>query len=223
MSIRKKMLPAIARNGQLTQQELSDAIGEDLKRIKDNINAAKTEGLVDRVRDDVTGLPAYTLTEKGKKWVADNGGTVEAVTDAVDPVVTMNKPEVSTTPRAELDQFREATKLVDDLKRQLHDQGNDLAGMRMILDEAVKRIGAAGPTDFLTVLDARLARPAQLGRPALILVDGDNAEVLDLPQSIDPKARAMELVMSGGITTAIVATIHGRATMPKPTPEWLPA
>ena len=68
MSIKSDMLHAIRRNGQLTQQEMVEALpsigGE---RVKSNIYQLTHAKLIERVRDDVSGLPAYRLTKAGKQ------------------------------------------------------------------------------------------------------------------------------------------------------------
>lgn len=67
MSIRETLLALLAKNTIMTLDEIQDATGEqNRKRLSDNLKAAIRDELVTRLRDDVTGQPAYQLTESGK-------------------------------------------------------------------------------------------------------------------------------------------------------------
>lgn len=63
----------------MTMDELVDALPDESRhRLNDNMTPAVKDGLVDRKRDDVTGLPLYTITKIGierlKIGVGSHGG-----------------------------------------------------------------------------------------------------------------------------------------------------
>ena len=69
MSKRQTILAAINQAGVITLNELIDAVGGERKNLSDNLKACVTEDLVFRGKDDVTNLPCYTLTPKGRQWL----------------------------------------------------------------------------------------------------------------------------------------------------------
>lgn len=109
------------------------------------------------------------------------------------------------------------------MRKQLHDQGNDLAALRMIVEAACGRLGTDAE-HLLETLDQRLAAPAQIGKPIVILMaDDDTADIRELKDDVDPQRHAMSLVGEDGITQAIVARLIGRAVMPEPKAAWVSA
>jgi hypothetical protein len=68
---RKQILKAVAAGGSATLDDLVMATGLVRKNLHDNIKAALKEFLIERIRDDVTGLPAYKTTAKGRVWLLD--------------------------------------------------------------------------------------------------------------------------------------------------------
>jgi DNA-binding MarR family transcriptional regulator len=66
---RKQIMKAIAANSSAVLDDLVMATGLERKNLHDNIKAALKEFLIERIRDDVTGLPAYKLTGKGRMWL----------------------------------------------------------------------------------------------------------------------------------------------------------
>lgn len=70
---RAKILRTLSIEGMLPAAEIAEHIGLTAKQAIDNVNAAKTEGLVSVHRDDVTGQRAYKITDAGRQWVAERG------------------------------------------------------------------------------------------------------------------------------------------------------
>jgi hypothetical protein len=68
---RKQISKAVAAGGSATLDDLVMATGLVRKNLHDNIKAALNEFLIERIRDDVTGLPAYKTTAKGRVWLLD--------------------------------------------------------------------------------------------------------------------------------------------------------
>lgn len=67
MSKRHTILAAINKAGVITLNELIDAVGGERKNLADNLKACVKDDLVFRDKDDVTNLPCYTLTPKGRQ------------------------------------------------------------------------------------------------------------------------------------------------------------
>lgn len=88
-----QILEYLFKNNLTTLDELQAGISEpNRERLMDNVKAAMDDGLIERIRDDVTNQPAYQLTSKGVGRVkaghmSVNGKTAEenkAASDARD-------------------------------------------------------------------------------------------------------------------------------------------
>lgn len=66
---RKQILKAIALAGSATINDLELATGLTRRNLQDNLKATVDAGLIERQRDDVTGLPAYKLSKAGRIWL----------------------------------------------------------------------------------------------------------------------------------------------------------
>ena len=73
MSIRHNILAAIAQDG-ATMDDICDRLGQPRKKLHDNVKSCVTDGLAIRGRDDITGLPFYTLTAAGRARLAEGPG-----------------------------------------------------------------------------------------------------------------------------------------------------
>lgn len=70
---RSKIMRALYTEGMLPITEVCELCGLTAKQARDNLGAAKNDGLVVAERDDVTSRLAFKLTANGKKWVTDRG------------------------------------------------------------------------------------------------------------------------------------------------------
>lgn len=70
---RAKIMRALYTEGMLPIPEICELCGLTAKQSRDNLGAAKNDGLVVAERDDVTSRLAFKLTADGKKWVIDRG------------------------------------------------------------------------------------------------------------------------------------------------------
>jgi hypothetical protein len=73
-SFRTSLLQALADGAITTIDDLQTRMDEPRKKIQDNIQHAFKEGLLKRLRDDVTGAPAYQITSKGREHLATAAG-----------------------------------------------------------------------------------------------------------------------------------------------------
>lgn len=71
-SIRKDLFICLNKHGEQTMDELVTRLdGYTRGQISNNLQAARTEQLVIRTNDGITGQPAYKLTDSGKKRLAE--------------------------------------------------------------------------------------------------------------------------------------------------------
>ncbi len=71
-SKRKQILKTIAVSGSATMDDLVMTTGLERKNLHDNVKAALKGELCLRIKDDVTGQPAYKLTPKGRAWLEND-------------------------------------------------------------------------------------------------------------------------------------------------------
>ena len=69
---RKQILKAIAVSGSATIDDLVMTTGLERKNLHDNVKAALKGELCQRIKDNVTGQPAYKLTPKGRAWLEND-------------------------------------------------------------------------------------------------------------------------------------------------------
>lgn len=102
-SIRLAILTALASGAITTIDDLLIAVEETRAKVTNNAQAAYHDGLIKRMRDDVTGLAAYQITAAGKKYLAkyaDGSKTEPVHTTPIEPAVPAANPvvrEVRTT------------------------------------------------------------------------------------------------------------------------------
>lgn len=84
-SIRLAILTALASGAITTIDDLLIAVEETRAKVTNNVQAAYHDGLIKRMRDDVTGLAAYQITADGKKYLEKfgDGSKTEPVPDSV--------------------------------------------------------------------------------------------------------------------------------------------
>lgn len=69
MSKRLAIMRLVERNPSITLDELVDLVEFERKHVQWTVNDCKADGLLEVMRDDVTGKPAYRVTDKGKAWL----------------------------------------------------------------------------------------------------------------------------------------------------------
>lgn len=99
-SIRLAILTALAGGAITTIDDLLIAVEEPRANLTKNAQAAYHDGLIKRMRDDVTGLAAYQITPAGKKYLAKyaDGSKAEPVAE---PVVKESLTVAPETKKAE--------------------------------------------------------------------------------------------------------------------------
>lgn len=84
---RKQILKAIAVSGSATIDDLVMTTGLERKNLHDNVKATLKYELCRRIKDDVTGQPAYKLTPKGRAWLENDKD------DTASTKATISKPQ----------------------------------------------------------------------------------------------------------------------------------
>ena len=90
---RKQILKAMAFASCVTMDDLVTSTGLARKNLHDNIASAIKENLCQRIKDDVTSLPAYKLTTKGRQWLEndkDDTASTKASVSKPQPAVGKN-------------------------------------------------------------------------------------------------------------------------------------
>lgn len=99
-SIRLAILMALADGGIITIDDLLLKVEEPRNKLVNNAQAAHQEGLIKRMRDDVTKLAAYQITTNGRKYLEKyaDGSKAEP---AAKPTVKDSLPVAPQTKQAE--------------------------------------------------------------------------------------------------------------------------
>lgn len=160
-SIRLAILTALAGGAITTIDDLLIAVEEPRAKLTNNAQAAYHDGLIKRMRDDVTGLAAYQITAAGKKYLAKyaDGSKAEPVAE---PVVRENQTtEVQTCQESR--QVAQATKKAE-------------AVAVKVLEEAMPGFTA----EVIAQKDTEIASLSRRLRDALAEIETLNKEQLTL-------------------------------------------
>lgn len=119
-SIRMVILSALSDGAITTLDDLQIKVDEPRKKVLDNAVHAANDGLIKRLRDDVTGLAAYQITGDGRKYLAKfaDGRLKEPVTEAVETAV-MTPGVKADSPRVLDDEMKEKNEEIFQANRSL--------------------------------------------------------------------------------------------------------
>lgn len=141
-SYRKIILQTLATHGELTIDDMITHTGIERKPLSSNIGPTKADGLITSRRDDVTGLPAYKITDLGRQRLA---AMVESSTPAA------SKPAAKTIEQRAVniavDRHNEADTLRARLKqaeKQRDDHFYRAESLQTALENLDKRLGIIG-------------------------------------------------------------------------------
>ena len=84
-TIRLAILLALADGAITTIDDLQIKTDEPRKKVAGAVYPAAVEGLIKRMRDDVTGAPAYQITADGRNYLAKYSGEVAEPAAQADP------------------------------------------------------------------------------------------------------------------------------------------
>lgn len=131
MSNRLSVLTALDKHGKSTYGELEFNTGLTRKQLLQAVNDAKKVGHILSGKDELTGQPAYTITAKGREWMAAMPQTVEVKLPIPTAVSNPVVKESSTTeqPKVLNQVIREFRTTEDEnLRQQVAHLNDQLAG-----------------------------------------------------------------------------------------------
>ena len=177
-SIRLAILTALAGGEITTIDDLLIAIEEPRSKVTNNAQAAYHDGLIKRMRDDVTGLAAYQITAAGKKYLAKyaDGSKAEPVAE---PVVRENRT-------TEVQTCQESRQVAPETK-----QAEAVAVK--VLEEAMPGFTA----EVIAQKDTEIASLSRRLRDAFADVDRLNKELEDAKASLELSRMARAVVHQG--------------------------
>lgn len=168
-TIRLAILLALAGGAITTIDDLQTKIDEPRKKVAGAVYPAAVEGLIKRMRDDVTGAPAYQITANGREYLAKYSGEVA-------------EPSLPETPVCAESQTATITPCV---KTDILDR-NEPTVSAIIGAMALGYQGGNEPSDghWLTQFHRQGMRDAQLDRITLMLRNS-SAEALASNDSVE--------------------------------------
>ena len=146
MSNRLSVLTALDKHGKSTYGELEFNTGLTRKQLLQAVNDAKKAGHILSGKDDLTGQPAYTITPKGREWMAAMPQTVEVKLPIPTAVSNPVVKESSTTeqPKVLNQVIREFRTTEDEnLRQQVAHLNDQLAGEKSNLQKAEAELETA--------------------------------------------------------------------------------
>lgn len=109
---RDRILRALYNDGMMTTSEISLVTNLTPQQVRDNSNCAAKEGLVAKVRDDITNRLAYRITPEGRRWF--NDFDAPSVIPPTEPEPVVAAPDAETAP-----EFSEPEPLCDTIEAQM--------------------------------------------------------------------------------------------------------
>lgn len=214
--MRARLIASLSRNGMQTLDDLMTALDEPRKRIYDNVQAAITNKLISRERDDVTGQPAYKLTPTG---VALAKANVPAETTDITPAVKVGIQDED-VPKETIPGLEDAlnnrqmdmTGAVELLKSMFH--GLDVSTLPDVLISAVAKLypGSGGmyweqavpriperiqeTLDLMTKQDAEIARLTTENTALVSRINVRDADIANITAARDSDKRMFQHAIS---------------------------
>ena len=93
---RKLIMATLAKQGTSILDDMAGLTGYPRKNLQGNLKACIVDGLVDKLKDDVTGLPAYKVSTKGQQWLKNNANS-SVTTQAVSGDITTASAHCATS------------------------------------------------------------------------------------------------------------------------------
>lgn len=129
-SIRKDLFICLNKHGEQTMDELVTRLdGYTRGQISNNLQAARTDQLVMRSNDGITGQPAYKLSDSGKKRLAEivtRKGGQEALPVEVVKALEKNGTAIDADPVVRENRTTETDEVVTSLRKQVSDLEDDI-------------------------------------------------------------------------------------------------
>ena len=237
-SIRLAILTALASGAITTIDDLLIAVEETRAKVTNNAQAAYHDGLIKRMRDDVTGMAAYQITAIGRKYLAKyaDGSKAEPVPVPApvvqqDPVVEIKKAEAvavkvleEAVPGFTAEVIAQKDAEISSLSRRLRDALTEIETLNKeqfkATDRAKELLEKNGAlTDQLADAQAslELARMARKAEPVGYVVQRPAKPLVRFTKPDNAKARALSFARAGGRAQVFALVAVGVAV---PGSEW---
>lgn len=246
-SIRLAILTALASGAITTIDDLLIAVEETRAKVTNNAQAAYHDGLIKRMRDDVTGLAAYQITAAGKKYLAKyaDGSKAEP---AAKPTVKDSLPVAPETKQAEAvavngleeampgfgaEVIAQKDAEISSLSRRLRDAFEELDRANRLFAAACSDLGLinehlgldsedGGADPIIDAIDEikatlELARMARKVEPVGYVVQRPAKPLVRFTKPDNAKARALSFARAGGRSQVFALVTVGVAV---PGSEW---
>lgn len=212
-SIRLAILMALADGEITTLDNMLLRVEEPRKKVVSNAQAAHNEGLIKRMRDDVTGLAAYQITPAGKKYLAKyaDGSKPEPVAE---PVVRENQTTEPETKKAEAVAAKPLDKTPQEI---LAEKDVELASMSRRLRDAFADVDRLNKELEDAKASLELARMARNVEPVGYVVQRPAKPLVRFTKPDNAKARALSFARAGGRAQVFALVAVGVAV---PGSEW---
>jgi len=214
---RKQILKAMAFASCTTMDDLALSTGLERKNLHDNVKASIREDLCERIRDDVTGLPAYKLTTKGRAWLEndkdnsssvkpqpavgkntgsqDKGTRVASGDVCADPLplgkAVTAPPKPDDLPVAAGADVKVLLAMYDELEAMAFEQAKTIKSMRAEIDDLLLTKLNANPTRYI-VTDTYLMADTEDQACEIAIELGKNIDI-DTPVIVFHSRKAREL------------------------------
>ena len=236
-SIRVAILQALSDGAITTIDDLQIKMDEKREKIANNVYPAAAEGLIKRMRDDVTGGAAYQILPKGRELLAKYAsGKFEAPADVVE-AVAVEKSVITPGVKVE-NEAKECALLIKELRAIAKDREDRIGVLDDVLTQALDNNAATermfqAAISALASINERLGLDPNDGGANPILAAIDELErsrapvgyVIQRPakplvrftKAISAEARAMAFAKGGQRAQVFALTLVGTAV---PGAEW---
>ena len=134
-SIRLSILTALASGAITTIDDLLIAVEETRAKVTNNAQAAYHDGLIKRMRDDVTGMAAYQITPQGRKYIDKFGDGSKPEPEPVPAPVVKESLTVAPQP-SQTEVIAQKDTEIASMSRRLRDAFSDVDRLNKELEEA---------------------------------------------------------------------------------------
>ena len=216
-TIRLAILLALADGAITTIDDLQIKIDEPRKKVAGAVYPAATEGLIKRLRDDVTGAPAYQITATGREYLAKYAGTAD-VPEAPDDSARQQSEAVALGAlEAAMPGF--AAEVVAQKDAEIGQLRETLARIElMVRNSSAKAVGNDAPVEDL--LADILHRSAQQHAPVGYVMQRPTKPLVRFMKAEKAQARALAFARAGHRAQVFALVPVGAAV---PGAEWVAA
>lgn len=214
-TIRLAILMALADGAIATIDDLQTRMGEPRAKIANNVHPTMAEGLIKRLRDDVTRLPAYQITPKGREFMASFAGRKAEVSVAPDcqAIAVYDQSDVAHVRQPE-------SETIEILRRQRDTAWSELSEIRKSITASPEESTLDEVKRVLFELAEALAMLELISEPVGYAIQRPAKPLVRFSKAEKAQARALSFARSGQRVQVFAMVPAGVAV---PGAEWRPA